>query len=105
MSERNRYGSLQNGRRKLKTNVNKAVDNMKKAFKEAITKTEQTIEAAVTLLETVRDGEQERYDNLSEASQEGERGEAIMENIDALEEAIENIQAGLESIYNIDIDA
>lgn len=42
------------------------------------------IEEAQALLEQVRDGEQEAFDNLSENFQNGEKGEAMSEKIDTI---------------------
>lgn len=42
-------------------------------------------------LEDVRNEEQEALDNLPEAFQTGERGEQMQEYIDALDEAIDNL--------------
>lgn len=49
------------------------------------------IDRAREILEEVRDEEQESFDNLPEGLQEGERGEQMQENIDALEEFLDNL--------------
>lgn len=46
----------------------------------------ELIDRARGILEEVRDEEQESFDNLPEGLQEGEKGERMQENIDALEE-------------------
>lgn len=42
-------------------------------------------------IEAVMDEEQESYDNLPEGIQAGERGDAMQENIDNLQAAIDNL--------------
>jgi hypothetical protein len=46
------------------------------------------IEDLKSQLETIRDEEQEKYDNMPESIQSGDRGEAASAAIDALENAI-----------------
>lgn len=46
------------------------------------------IRAGIADTENVRDELQEQYDEMSEKAQEGERGQAVYEEIQALEEAI-----------------
>lgn len=46
------------------------------------------IAKAQAILETVRDEEQEALDNLPESLQGGERGEAMQNALDALEEIL-----------------
>ncbi len=51
------------------------------------------------LLETVRDEEQEAYDNLPENLQESERGQKMEEAVDTLDTAVsdlENVESSLE---------
>ncbi len=50
------------------------------------------IEEAKSQLETLRDEEQETYDNLPESFQNGEKGEKAQTAIDAMESAISNIE-------------
>lgn len=52
------------------------------------------VEDAYALVETCKDDEEECYDNLPEGIQESERGEALQENVDDLD----NIYMELESI-------
>ena len=52
------------------------------------------------LIETVRDDEQESFDNLPESLQEGSKGEAMTENIDYLEEAINCFPDDLDEVWD-----
>jgi hypothetical protein len=57
------------------------------------------IEEAASILENVRDEEQEAFDNLSENFQNGEKGTAMSEKIDQLQEAYDacdDIKANIE---------
>jgi hypothetical protein len=45
-----------------------------------------------TELETVKDAEQEAFDNLSDAFQNGERGQAMEAAINAMDEAMDKLQ-------------
>ena len=59
-------------------------DARRKSIDEALAQ----IEGGKGILESVRDEEQETYDNMPEAFQSGEKGEKAQAAIDALEEAI-----------------
>lgn len=52
----------------------------------------ELIDRARGILEEVMDEEQESFDNLPEGLQEGEKGERMQENIDALEEFLDNLE-------------
>lgn len=54
------------------------------------------LQEAEAILVSVLNDEQDAFDNLPEAFQEGERGEAIQQAIDALEQAIESTQTAQE---------
>jgi hypothetical protein len=54
-----------------------------------IAKAADLIAQAITLLEIARDEEQDFYDNMPEAFQNGERGEKAQEAIGALETAVD----------------
>lgn len=59
------------------TNLRKA--ELRKAFREI------DLTALMELVEEIRDEEQERFDNLPESVQDGERGERMSGVIDALD--------------------
>jgi len=50
------------------------------------------IEEAKSILETCRDEEQDYYDNMPESFQNGEKGSVAQEAIDALEEAVSQLE-------------
>ena len=60
----------------------------RKLIDKAITK----LEEIQTELESVKDDEEEAYDNLPESLQFGDRGEAMSEALDNLESAISGIE-------------
>lgn len=55
------------------------------------------LEEARQELETLRDEEQEYFDNMPENLQGGEKGEMAQTAIDNLDEAISNIEAAIDS--------
>jgi len=61
---------------------------MNKDTRKQLTDKIGTIEELISELETIRDEEQEKYDNMPEGLQSGEKGEAMQSAIDALESAI-----------------
>lgn len=85
---------MNNERRKA---LKKAIDDLN----EAKTK----IESAMEIIDNCRDEEQEAYDNLPEGIQDGEKGDAMLENISSLEDAysyIEDVPGNIEdTIYSI----
>lgn len=59
-------------------------------------------ERAISELTTLRDELQERYDNLSERATESERGQAMSERLNKLDEAVKYAEA-LQTAYE-DLD-
>jgi len=55
------------------------------AIRETIAEARIKLEAARDALETIRDDEQEAFDNMPESLQNGEKGEKSQESIDAME--------------------
>ena len=62
---------------------------MNKARRKEIARAITLMEQAREILEEVRDGEQEAFDNMPESLQYSERGEAMEEYIYTLEEKLE----------------
>lgn len=62
---------------------------MNKARRKEIARAIELIEAARDILESVKDDEQEAFDNMPESLQASERGEAMEGYIYTLEEAVE----------------
>lgn len=58
---------------------------MNAADKKELARAQSLIDEAMGIVDAVRDSEQEAFDDLSEKSQAGEKGEAIQERIDILE--------------------
>jgi hypothetical protein len=56
------------------------------------------LDALKEQLESIRDDEQEAFDNLPESLQGGERGDAMTEWVDAIEEAISGLDTLIEKI-------
>ena len=64
-----------------------------------ITAAQEKIRAAIEALETLRDEEQDSFENLPESMQQGERGEKMQSAVDSIESAIgdlENAESSLE---------
>jgi hypothetical protein len=62
---------------------------------------------AHTEIEEARDAEQGAYDNLPESLQNGARGDAMQQAIDAMETALDSCDAGISAlceIEGVDID-
>lgn len=55
----------------------------------------------MTVIESERDAEQEKFDNMPESLQGGDKGQAMEEGISTLEEAIEGVQAAIDALGNI----
>ena len=71
--------------------------NRRKRIEEII----NAIVDAADNLEVIKDEEQEVFDNMPENFQYTERGEAIQENVDDLDDAISNLQDAIETLENI----
>jgi DNA repair ATPase RecN len=53
---------------------------------------------AQSIVQSIRDGEQDKFDNLSEGLQQAEKGQKFEENVSALEDAESHIDDALSSI-------
>lgn len=62
----------------------------KKELREMLNKVDVTVLSE--LLQELMDEEQERYDNLPECKQEGEYGERLEGNIDAMQNLIDSLE-------------
>jgi hypothetical protein len=67
----------------------------RKLLKSAI----ETIEILHNSIETIRDEEQEKFDNLPEGLQQSENGQKFEETVGSLDEVISNLE---DAIGNID---
>jgi hypothetical protein len=52
-------------------------------------------------IESERDAEQDKFDNMPESLQGGDKGQAMEEGISTLDEAIEGVQAAIDALDNI----
>lgn len=52
-------------------------------------------------LESMRDDEEMKYDNMPEGLQESDRGEQMQEAIDALENAVTSLEEAIDSLNEI----
>lgn len=59
------------------------------------------IETAQSIIEEVKEQEQEAYDNLPEGLQESDRGRDIDENAYTLEMALDEIETIVDSLYEV----
>lgn len=59
------------------------------------------IEELKTQLESVRDDEQDAFDNMPESLQESERGETMQEAIDNMEYAIDNLDDAIDNLNEV----
>lgn len=66
--------------------------------RKTLAKIAETIEAAKTDLESIRDEEQEAFDNMPEGMQQGERGTAMEAAVQELDEAIDGLDSALSNI-------
>lgn len=64
---------------------------MNKQRRKRITEAIELLEQAQQIIEEVKDEEQEAYDNLPEGLQCGERGEAMKEAVNNLEESYDSV--------------
>lgn len=66
----------------------------RKQLEEAIAK----LEDAKSLIESVRDEEQDAFDNMPEGLQSGERGERMEAAISQMDDAISEIESSVDSL-------
>ena len=74
---------------------------MNKAMKDELQGIIDTIEEAQYDLEDIVDNLQDKYDNLSEASMYGDKGEQMEEEIDSLENACHNLEDTLAELCSL----
>ena len=74
---------------------------MNKARRKQLDKVVEVLTAQMEELETIKDEEQEAFDNLPESIQYGERGETMEENVDELDSIITDLENVIESINEV----
>ena len=72
-------------------------DKTRKLLKSAI----ETIEILNESISTIKDEEQEKFDNLPEGLQQSENGQKFEETVGSLEEAISNLEEAISNIYSV----
>lgn len=72
-----------------------------KALFKAITALQEALSAGESDFETIRDEEQEYFDNMPESLQDSERGERANSFIEALEEVLNSISDLNDAISNL----
>ena len=71
---------------------------MNKARRQSITNVVTGLHEFAGLLESLKDEEQEYYDNMPEGFQNGDKGEQAQAAIDALDQACDNLQNTIDSL-------
>ena len=74
---------------------------MKKAQKEELKKILTALIEYQEYIDTLADEEQDRFDQLSERSQESERGEALEEQISNLEYASDDLEDAIDMLKEV----
>lgn len=86
---------------KRKRNVLQNTTTMNKARRKEIKKALSMIEDAMVILESVRDEEQEAFDNLPESLQYSEKGETMEEYVDDIDSAISDLDSIISELDDI----
>ena len=74
---------------------------MNKARRKRLQEILNQIEVLQMDVDTVRDEEQDAYDNLPESIQYSERGEQMQEYADQIEEAYQSLQEAIDTLTDI----
>ena len=74
---------------------------MNKQRRKELEKIQTKLSEAYTDLETIRDEEEEAYDNLPENIQDSERGEVMQDAISTLEDALNSIEEAIDYLNDI----
>ena len=72
-------------------------DKTRKLLKSAV----ETIEILHSSISTIRDEEQDKYDNLPEGLQQSENGQKFEETLDTLGEALSNLEEAISYIDSV----
>ena len=75
---------------------------MNKKDRAQLAKATELLEQAKSIIEDLAVSEREKYDNMPESLQQGERGEAMSAAADALEEAQTGMEEALEKLQEIE---
>ena len=73
----------------------------KKWFTNDLERVQALVNEAKELMETIRDTQQEKFDNLPEGFQSGTRAEAMEERIGYFEDIYDSLESAEEAISNV----
>jgi len=73
-------------------------DDRRKKVQEALSK----LDDCKSIIEDVRDGEQESFDNMPENMAAGEKGQKIEANVEYLDEAVNSVGEAIDQLGNIE---
>ena len=59
---------------------------------------QEKLQSANSIVASCRDDEEESYENLPESIQDGEKGDAMMENVGALDDVVSELESVYDSI-------
>lgn len=74
---------------------------MNKQNRKELERALELISEAMDIISSIKEAEEEKYDNLPEGIQESERGEQFQENIDELDTAASDLESTVETIENV----
>jgi len=74
---------------------------MNKAQRTTLARVSAVLSTQLNLVQEVTAEEQERFDNMSETTQQGEKGDECGEEISTLEEISSNIEGAIEELDNL----
>lgn len=78
---------------------------MNKKRRERVAAAVGMIETALGILEEVENEEQEAYDNMPDGLRDGDKGSAMSEVIDAIQNSRQEIESGKDSLVDVANDA
>jgi len=71
---------------------------MNKENRKELEKAISLIEDAKQIIESIKDDEQDKFDNLPEGLQQSERGEKFEENVSVLDDALSQLEEAIDNI-------
>ena len=71
---------------------------MNKENRKELEKAISLIEDAKQIIESIKDDEQDKFDNLPEGLQQSERGEKFEENVSVLDDALSQLEEVIDNI-------
>lgn len=74
---------------------------MNKQDRKQLEKAVELLKEAQEIIDTIKDGEQEKFDNLSEGLQATEKGQKFEEDVSTLEDANSNIDDVIEAVESL----